>query len=88
MNRKEWKKWMFWFSLALVLIIIYKAIDSVQIVFEAIGNFIKIIKPFLTAILLALLLYKPCVKVEAALNNSKRKFCRYDLEVDSMEHYF
>ena len=74
MNKKEWKKWMFWFSLALVLIIIYKAIDSVQVVFEAIGNFIDIVKPFLAAILLALLLYKPCVKVEKAFNSTKSKF--------------
>ena len=75
MNKKEWKKWMFWFSLALVLIIIYKAIDSVQVVFEAIGNFI-IIKPFLAAVLVALLLYKPCVKVEKALSGTKSKFLK------------
>lgn len=71
MNNKEWKKWIFWFTFAIASIIVYKTIDSVSTIFSAIGNFLKILMPFILAALVAYILYIPCKKIEKHFLNSK-----------------
>ena len=53
MNNKEWKNWVLWFSFAVAIIIVYKTIDSVSSIFNAITGFLNLITPFLLAILMA-----------------------------------
>jgi predicted PurR-regulated permease PerM len=74
MNSKEWKKWLFWFSFAVASIIVYKTIDSVGIIFTALGNLFKLLMPFLMALLTAYILYIPCKKIEIAIKKTKLKF--------------
>ena len=53
------KRWLYWVSIGTILIIIYKFLDN----FTGIGNWIKnlfgVLGPFLVAILIAYILYKP-----------------------------
>ena len=64
-------KWLYWFSLALAIIIIYKLLDN----FTAIGVFLKnligILMPFGMGILIAYILYIPCKKVEECYLKTK-----------------
>lgn len=76
MNSKEWKKWLFWFAFAVATIIVYKTIDSVSFIFNGIGSFLKLLMPFLMAILLAYILYMPSRGIENTINKTKFKFLK------------
>lgn len=76
MNNKEWKKWLFWFTFAVATIIVYKTIDSVSSILYGISSFLKLLMPFLMAILVAYILYMPSRGIENALNKTKFKFLK------------
>lgn len=73
-EKQEFKKYFGIFSVALVLIIIYKALDNFSQVMSSIKGFLALITPFLIGIIIAYLLYVPCKKMEKALKKSKSKF--------------
>ena len=62
--KKNLSKWMYWFLLAVSVIIIYKVLDNFMAISNAIGNFFKVITPFLSGVLLAYLLYIPASRIE------------------------
>ena len=72
----HWRTWIFLLTLGTVLIIVYKALDSIGYLGNAIRNFISIISPFLAGLLLAYLLYIPEHKIENTYKKSKYKFLR------------
>ncbi len=74
MNGREWKKWLFYFSLGTILIIIFKTIDSVSAIYNGFANLLNIIMPFVMAVLLAYMLFLPGKKIEAIFEKSKIKF--------------
>ncbi len=76
MNNKEWKRWIFWFSFAVASIIVYKTIDSVSTIFNAIAGFLNLLMPFFLATLLAYILYMPSKKIEDKFSRSKRGFLK------------
>ena len=71
MKEKEWKKWVFWFSLVAACIVLYKTIDSVFEVVTWLQGFISLIMPFILAVIVAYILYKPSKKIELKLNKIK-----------------
>lgn len=74
-NRKiTWKEWISYFTFAIILIIIFKTIDNISEITQAIQSFLGIVAPFLVAILLAYLLYVPCKKVEKFYEQRKWKW--------------
>lgn len=70
-KRKSGKKWLYWFSLALTLIIIYKVLDSFSSITGWISRFFSVITPFVIGIIIAYILYIPCKKIEKLLSKSK-----------------
>lgn len=74
--KNHWKTWTFYLSLAIAIIVIYKAIDSIAYIFTFIGGFLSVVSPFLAGILIAYLLYTPENKVETAFRKSKNTFFR------------
>ena len=76
MNNKEWKRWIFWFSFAVASIIVYKTIDSVSTIFNAITGFLNLLMPFFLATLLAYILYMPSKKIEDKLSKLKGGFLK------------
>ena len=64
------KRWFFWVSIGTILIIIYKFFDNFSGIGKWISNLFGILTPFLAAILISYILYKPCSKIEKKL---KRK---------------
>ncbi len=73
MNNKEWKRWLFWFSFAVATVIVYKTIDSVIEIFTVIGDFFRMLMPFLMAVLTAYILYIPCKSTENVFKKTKLK---------------
>ena len=69
-------KWIYWFSLALMIIIVYKFFDNFTQIGEFLSNLAEILMPFILGILIAYILYIPCKKVEECLKNTKSKFLR------------
>ena len=66
------RKWIFWFSLGTVLIIIYKFFDNFQGIGEWIANLFAILAPFIIGIIISYILYKPCNKIESRLKKFKK----------------
>ncbi len=74
--KKNFSKWMYYFLLALAIIIVYKFLDNFTAIGQAIGKFFDVIAPFLTGGLLAYLLYIPASRIEKRFEKSKRKFIK------------
>lgn len=70
-NFKNGTKWFYWFSLIVAVVVIYKILDNFTGIGVWIGNLLKVLKPFLMAVLLAYLLYIPCRKIEKTYKKSK-----------------
>ncbi len=63
-NKNIWKKWAYWFSFAIAVIIVYKTLDNFAEIKVWISNLFNIIMPFIIGIIIAYLLYLPQRKVE------------------------
>ena len=69
-------KWLYWFSLALAIIIINKLLDNFTSIGEFLSNLIGILMPFVIGFLIAYILYTPCKKIEECYQRTKNKFLR------------
>ena len=58
------KKWIYWFSFAMAVILIYKVLDNYSEIKDWISNLFRIIMPFVIGIIIAYLLYLPSKKIE------------------------
>lgn len=74
--KKNLSKWMYYFLLAVAIIIVYKFLDNFAEIGQAINHFFSIIAPFVMGGLLAYLLYIPASRIEKRLIKSKRKFLK------------
>lgn len=74
--RNHGKKWLFFFTIGICLMIAYKVIDSIGNLTSVIGNLISIISPFFAGLLMAYLLYIPENKIEKTYRKSKKRFIR------------
>ena len=74
--KKNFSKWMYYFSLIVAIIVVYKFLDNFTAIGEAIGHFFNIIAPFFTGALLAYLLYIPASRIERKISKSKKKFMK------------
>ena len=70
------KRWFYWISIGIVLIIIYKLLDNFTGIGEWISNFFSVLAPFIEGILIAYILYTPCKKLEKSFKKRKSKFLR------------
>ena len=75
-KNRIWTKWLFWFSIALCVVIAYKILDNFGLIAEGIKKFFGVITPFLVGILIAYILYVPCKKFEKLYKKAKVKFIK------------
>ena len=68
------KRWLYWVSIGVVLIVIYKLLDNFSGIGNWINNFFSVLAPFLEGILIAYILFIPCKKLEKTLSKIKLKF--------------
>ena len=73
-ERKSITKWMYWFTFAVSIIIIYKVLDNFNDIFMWFKRLNSILMPFFMGILIAYLFYIPCRKIERLYRKIKPKF--------------
>ena len=74
--KKNLSKWMYYFLLGVAIISVYKFLDNVTAIGQAIKGFFDVIAPFLTGTLLAYLLYIPASRIEKRFQKSKKKIIK------------
>ncbi len=67
------KRWIYWFSLALAVIVVYNIVGNLSGIGKWIQNLLNVLAPFCAGILISYILYLPCKKIEEALKNTKKK---------------
>lgn len=73
-EKKNWTKWIYWFTFAVAVIFVYKTLDNFSEISEWFGKLISILMPFLMGILIAYLFYIPCRQIEKLFRKIKFKF--------------
>ena len=76
MKENSWKKWLYWFSFGVAIIIVFNIFNNFDNLKQIIGNFFQILSPFLVGILIAYILYLPSRRIEKTLGKSKVKFIK------------
>lgn len=71
-NFKGETKWFYWFTLVVAIVVVYKVLDNFTGIGAWLGQLLKVLSPFMMAILLAYLLYIPCRKIEKIYKKNKR----------------
>ena len=69
-------KWLYWFSLALAVIGVYKFLDNFTEIGVFISNLFGILMPFIIGALIAYILYIPSKKIEECYKKTKSKFLK------------
>lgn len=64
-------QWLYWFSFAIAVIVVYNLISNFTSVSAWIGNLISVLMPFMIGVLIAYLLYLPCRKIESWYKKAK-----------------
>lgn len=74
--KSHWRSWIFYISIGILLIIAYKALDSIGFLVNGVKNFLSILSPFLVGLLMAYLLYMPESKIESVFKRSRKRIIR------------
>ena len=74
MKEKKWKNWLYWFSLALAIIIVFNFFNNFENLKTVIGNFFNVLSPFLAGLLIAYILFLPTRGIERRVEKCKFKF--------------
>ena len=72
-EKKNWTKWLYWFTFAVAIIAVYKVLDKLNDVSTWFKTFNSILMPFYMGLLIAYLLYIPCKKIEKCFRRTKFK---------------
>ncbi len=78
------KKWFYWLTLGVALILVYKLLDQLTNIAGAIGEFINVIRPILAGAAIAYLLYIPAKKTENFYKTSRIKLLRNKARIFSI----
>lgn len=70
-QKKVISKWVYYFSLGVGLILVYRFVSDFGIFLEGLKKVISVIMPFIMAIILAYLFYKPVAFLERVFNKNK-----------------
>lgn len=73
-EKKNWTKWIYWFTFAVAVIAVYKTLDNFNDISKWFGKLISILMPFFMGILIAYLFYIPCRQIEGLFKKVKFKF--------------
>ncbi len=70
-EKKRSLKWLYWFSLSVAIIAVYKLLDNFGPITTWFAGLLGILMPFIAGLLIAYLFYIPCRKVENWYKNVK-----------------
>lgn len=69
-------KWMYWFTLGIAIIIVYKMLDNFTAIGEFFSHLFGILMPFIMGALIAYILSIPCRKIETVVQKSRFKWIK------------
>lgn len=69
---RTWTKWLYWFTFAIAVIVVYKTVDNIGQIAEWFKNLLGILAPFAVGVLIAYILYIPCAKIEEMYRKVKK----------------
>ena len=72
--KNHWQSWVFFISIGVVLIVVYKLLDSMGYLFDWMKVLFSVLTPFLIGLLMAYLIYIPERKIEGLYHNFKVRF--------------
>ncbi len=75
-EKRNWTRWIYWFTFAVVVIVVYKTLDNFNDISAAFRKLISILMPIFMGILLAYLFYIPCRQIEKLYRKIKPKFIK------------
>ena len=75
-EKRNWTRWIYWFTFAVVVIVVYKTLDNFNDISAAFKKLISILMPIFMGILLAYLFYIPCRQIEKLYRKIKPKFIK------------
>lgn len=71
-EKRVWTKWLYWFTFAVAIIIVYKTLDNFSDIGNWFAKFFHIIMPFVLGIIIAYILYIPSRGIERLLKKIKK----------------
>lgn len=71
-EKKRGIKWLYWFSLGLAIICVYKLLDNFGQITDWVHGLFNILMPFIVGLLIAYIFYIPCRKVEKCYRKTKK----------------
>ena len=71
-EKKKSFRWLYWFSLGVAIIAVYKLLDNFAQITNWLGELFNILMPFVVGLLIAYLFYIPCRKVEGIYKKAKK----------------
>lgn len=71
-EKRNWTKWLYWFTFAVAVIIVYKTLDNFSEIGNWISNFLATIMPFIIGLIIAYILYIPERKIESIFRKAKK----------------
>lgn len=75
-NKGTWTKWLYWFTFAVAVIVVYKTLDSFNDIMNWVNGILDVIMPFIVGVFVAYLFYIPCRGIERFYSKSKWKIVR------------
>lgn len=76
-EKKRGLKWLYWFSLGIAIIAVYKLLDNFGQITTWLQGLADVLMPFIMGLLIAYLFYIPCRKVEECFKNTKKSKLLY-----------
>ena len=71
-KKKSLIKWLYWFTLGVAIILVYKLLDSFTQIGDWFSELFDVLMPFIVGLLIAYLFYIPCRKVESWYRRVKK----------------
>ncbi len=71
-KKKGLTKWIYWFTLGIAIIIVYKLLDNFSQITDWLKGLLNILMPFIMGLIIAYLFYIPCKKLEGIYRKIKK----------------
>ena len=71
MKENTWKKWLYWFSFGVAIILVFNIFNNFENLKQIVGNFFKILSPFLSCIFISYIFYLTIICIEKKIEKNK-----------------
>lgn len=83
-KERKWTKWLYYFSLAICVVAVYKTLDSFPAILGWFSKLLDVLMPFILGILIAYIFYLPCRALEKHYKKSKIKVIKNKARIFSI----